>query len=233
MRDFNNLYLIKKIENSPSDYIIQRKVNLLDSFLFGYEDILLKLKNIETLKNKYKNIPSMDEYAKEKYNGGNIGTRNYKTILKYNCENELEYFDSYLQFIEEYESKYSLEEDIEFIINDRPEYTLKNMLDGMKKRFPMYFDNYDLESFRAFFDGYVRCKNDYNIKLYDFENKIIKFIGGIKCDIIDMEGKNITWDRKYRYNMYWDSWGQINEKQGKEIINKFFEELENSTGEAI
>jgi hypothetical protein len=110
MRDFNNLRLIQKIEDNPSDYIIQRKVNLLNSFLFGYEDILLKLKNIETLKNKYENMPSMDEYAKEKYNVVNIGTRNYKTLLKYNCENEVEYFTVYLQFI--YSSLKSMKQNI-------------------------------------------------------------------------------------------------------------------------
>jgi hypothetical protein len=126
-----------------------------------------------------------------------------------------------------------LEDDIECIINDKPEYTLKNMLSGMKKRFPMYFGSYDLENFRAFFDGYIRCKKDYNIELDDFENKIVKFVAGIKCNLLDMEGKHVTWDRKYRYNLDWDSWGQINEKQGKEIIDKFFEELGNNTGEVL
>jgi predicted DNA-binding protein YlxM (UPF0122 family) len=233
MRDFNNLDLIQKIENSPFEYIIQRKVNLLDSFLLGYEHILLTIKNIESLQIKYKNTPSMEEYAREKYNGTSIGSRNFKSILKFNCENELEYYDNYLCFIKEYESKHLLENAIEFTINNKPLHTLKNVLHSIKKRFLMYFGNYDLENFRAFFDGYIRCKRDYGIAIDDFENKIIDFLNRIKCDIIDMDGKNITWDRRYRYNMYWDAWGQIGEIQGKKIIDSFFEETENNIGEKL
>jgi hypothetical protein len=103
MRDFNNLDLLERIELAPKEFIVHRKVNLLDSFIYGYEDILLKIKDIEILKNKYKNIPSMEEYAREKYmNGIDIGSRSYKSILAYTCENELEYYNRYIVFIKEY-----------------------------------------------------------------------------------------------------------------------------------
>ena len=212
---------------------MQRKVNLLDSFLFGYENILLKIKDIEILEKKYKHIPSIQDYAIEKYNGQNIGTRNFRSILKYNSENELEYYNKYLLFIKEYEEKYPVEDIVSFIINDKPEKTLKSVLTAMKIRFPMYFGCYELENLRAFFDGYIKCKKDYNIILDDFENNLIQFLDKIKCKIIDMEGENITWDRKYRYNMCSDAWGPIMEVQAKEIINKFFQEFENSIGEKI
>ena len=233
MRDFYNLGLLQKIDNNPLDYIVQRKVNLLDSFLFGYENILLTIENIEILKSKYTHIPSIQEYAIEKYNGQKIGTRGFSGILKYNSENELEYYNNYLLFIREYETKYPLEGIVRFIINDKPKNTLKDVLAAMKARFPMYFGCYELENFRAFFDGYIKSKRDYNIALDDFESKIVQFTEKIKCNIIDMEGENITWDRKYRYNMCLDAWGPIMENQAKGIINKFFKELEDNIGEKI
>jgi hypothetical protein len=53
MRDFNNLSLIERIKFNPKDFIVHRKVDLLDSFIFGYEHILLKIKDIEILKYDY------------------------------------------------------------------------------------------------------------------------------------------------------------------------------------
>ncbi|MHC6202950.1 hypothetical protein ACYULU_07130 [Breznakiellaceae bacterium SP9] len=229
MRDFNNLDLLVKIENNPSDYIIQRKVSLLDSYLFAYDSII-KIKDLEIFEMKYKSIPSMQEYAIEKYNGKNIGTRNFKSIIAYNCENELEYYSKYLQFIKEYEEKYLLEDVIVYIANENKKYSLKDIINNMQKRFPAYFGNYDLENFRAFFDGYIKCKEDYKIETDEYENSIIRFIKNIKCTILDMEGKHITWDRKYRYNKDWNSWGQIDGNIGKEIINKFFEDLRKYIG---
>ena len=226
MRDFYNLSLLMKIENNPSDYIIHRKVSLLDAYTFGYEHILLRIKDFGILKNKYKDIPSIEEYARKKYNGQYIGSRNFRSILLYNCENELEYYNKYIQFINEYESKYILENDIEYIIE--PQYELKDVLNGMKKRFPMYFGNYNLENFRAFFDGYIKCKKENNLKMDDFECKIINFIKDIKCEIIEMEGKNITWDRKYIYNKSFDALDC-----NKNIINSFFNDLEKNIGYKI
>lgn len=233
MRDFNNLCLIQKIENNPHEYIIQRKVDLLDSFLLGYKEILLIIKDIDILRNKYKNVPSMQEYAMKEYNVKNIGSRNFKSLIKYNCENELEYYNNYLCFIKKYEVKYLLNDNVEYVIDRNPRKNLKDVLSSIKKRFPMYFGNYDLENLRAYIDGYIKCKGDYDIKFTDFEQKIILFLTGISCEIIEMEGKNITWDRKYRYNKYWDSWGQIIENQSKEIIDNFFEDLGNGIGEKI
>jgi hypothetical protein len=43
-----------------------------------------------------------------------------------------------------------------------------------------------------------------------------------------MEDKNITWDRKYTYNKSFSSLDS-----NKEIINKFFNDLEKNTGEKI
>jgi hypothetical protein len=225
MRDFNNLSLIERIRLNPNDFIVHRKVDLLDSFIFGYEHILLKIKDIEILKNKYKNIPSMQEHAQEIYNG-NIGSRNFKSILEYNCENELEYYNKYIQFIKDYESKYTLENNIEYIIEQQ--YELKDILNKMRKRYPMYFNNFNLENFRAFFDGYITCKKENNIEIDYFEYKIITFLQNIKCEIIEMEDKNITWDRKYTYNKSFSSLDG-----NKEIINKFFEGLEKNAGEKI
>jgi hypothetical protein len=225
MRNFNNLNLIKMIELNPKDSIVHRKVNLFDSFIFGYE-LLLTINDIETLRNKYKEIPSMEEYAREKYNGNNIGSRNFRSILAYDCENELEYYNKYIHFIKEYESQYILENNIMY--NIEPQYKLKDLLNKMRKRYSMYFNNYNLENFRAFFDGYINCKKDNNIEINHFEYKIIAFFEGIKCEIIEMEGENITWDRKYTYNKSFNSLDG-----NKEIIENFFNDLEKNIGEKI
>ena len=224
MRDFHNIDLLERIENNPKDYIVHRKVNLLDSFIMGYELILLEIKDIEMLEYKYKNIPSLNEYAREKYNANDIGSRNIKSILEYNSENELEYYCKYLNLIKEYESKYLLEDKIEFII--KPKYEFEKILVNIKKRFPMYFGNYNLENLRAFIDGYIICKKDYNIEMDVFDNSITKYLKNIKCSIIEMEDEIITWDRKYTYNK---SFSSLN--CNKEIINDFFIDLENSIGE--
>jgi hypothetical protein len=230
MRDFNNLDLILKIENNPLDYIIHRKVSLLQSYLFGYEYFLLKIKDVEILKDKYKNVPSMDEYGRIKYNGRNIGTRNITSIISYNCENEIEYYDNYLQFIKEYEEKYILEENVVYMIKDEEKYTTENILKAIKTRYPTYFGTYNLENFRAFFDGYIKCKKDYDITIDNYENGIIGFLKTIKCEILNMEGKYITWDRKYRYNKDANPWGEMNGNSGKEIVNNFFTDLEKYIG---
>jgi hypothetical protein len=225
MRDFNNLNLIERIRLNPKDFIVQRKVDLLDAFILGYEHILLKIKDIEILKDKHKNMPSMQEYAQKIYNG-NIGSRNFKSILEYNCENELEYYHKYIKFIKDYESKYPLKSNLEYIIEQQ--YELKDVLNKMRARYPMYFNNYNLENFRAFFDGYMTCKQENNLETDSFEYKIITFLKNINCEMLAIEDKNITWDRKYTYNKSFSSL-----EGNKEIINQFFDDLEKNTGEKI
>lgn len=260
MRDFNNIDLIGKIEKCPRDYIVHRKVNLLNAFELGY-CILTKIENLEQLKKKYESMPSMNEYAWKKYKykyknisideymkkykntdgpmeeyiqnffleGNNIDPKSFSSILEYISESELEYFNSYLQFINEYESKYLLEEKIEYIVE--PQFKLKKILHDMRKRYALYFGQCDLESFRAFFDGYINCKRDNNLDIDVFESKIINFLKSIECTLIEeMNEKNITWDRKYAYNRFYSiSLAYKN----PDLIDCFFNDLEKKIGEEI
>jgi len=91
MRTFFNWEILKRIEESPKEYIVHRNVDLISAFLFGYEDILLELKDKKELEEKYINKPSIEDYVITKYNAQNIGTRNIISIISFISENELDF----------------------------------------------------------------------------------------------------------------------------------------------
>ena len=124
------------------------------------------------LKNKYKNMPSMGEYAMRKFRKRYIPSTGFEYFIKANNTNELDYYHKYIQFVKEYEQKYLMENNVEYVINHKPELPFRNILGNMKKRWAMYLGGYNLENIRAFFDGYIRCKYDYGIRIDDFENKM-------------------------------------------------------------
>ncbi|MDR2905121.1 MAG: hypothetical protein LBU73_04105 [Helicobacteraceae bacterium] len=251
MRSFINWDILLRIENSPKEFIIQRNVALLNAFLLGYEGVLLQLENEEQLKAKYDAIPSLEEYARKKYNADNIGTRNFKSIISFTCEDERDFFDKYFDFLKEYEQKFPVQESISYILREtsaeltseqkKPDYftvperpcTLEEWLIGIMARFPMYFDYYNISYLRAFLDGYFLCKKEYNIPLTTFETKVRKFTEGIICKDLKLTGEFVSWDRLYRFDRNWSTWGEIEEPAAKKILEEFWKELKQFTGETI
>lgn len=253
MRTFFNWEILKRIEKSPKEYIVQRNVDLLSAFLFGYEDILLELKDKKELDEKYIKKPSIEDYAIKKYNAQNIGTRNITSIISFISENELDFYNNHLSLIKEYEAKYPIEETICYIVrqeiqNSKKEYNLETssflensltepiasldeLFPHMRKRFLMYFGSYSLASLRAFLDGYFLCKKDYQIDLTPFEQKIKFFTNSIICENLEIENEFTTWDRKYRYDRDWKSWGTIDTTKEKEILESFWKDMDAFIGE--
>ena len=232
MRSFINWDILKRIENSPREFIVQRNVALLNAFLFGYEDFFLQLENEEQLKEKYDSVPSLDEYALNKYCADNIGTRNFKSVISFICEDERNFFSKYLDFLKEYEQKHPIQETVSYTLKNAL-CTLKELLAGMRKRYPMYFGNYDISCLRAFLDGYFLCKKEYNIPFTTFDTKVREFTESIICEDLNLTGEFVTWDRLYRYDRDWNAWGRISEITAKEILEKFWIDLEKFTGETI
>jgi hypothetical protein len=232
MRSFINWDILQRIENSPKEFIVQRNVGLLNAFLFGYEIFFLQLKNEEQLKVKYDNVPSLDEYARNKYCADNIGTRNFTSIISFTCEDERDFFDKYLDFLKEYEQQYPVQETIFYTLKEKP-FVLKELLTGMRKRYPMYFGYYDISCLRAFFDGYFLCKQEYNIPMTIFDTKVREFTESIICESLNITGEFVTWDRLYRYDRHWNAWGEIIETDAKKILEDFWIDLEKFTGETI
>lgn len=233
MRDFTNWEILQRIENSPKEFIVQRKVSLLDAFLFGYE-ILLQPETEERLKEEYKDVPSIDEYAIEKYSAKGIGTRNFKSIISFTSEDERDFFYKYLDFLKEYEQKYPIKERISYTLRETPLFIFEELLlKGMRKRYPMYFGDYDISKLRSFLDGYFLCKKEYDIPLTAFETKIRKFTESIICEDLNLSGKFVTWDRLYRYDRDWYAWGEIDDSNAKKILENFWSDLEKFTEETI
>lgn len=233
MRSFINWGILQRIENSPKDFIVQRKVSLLSAFLFGYEDCYLQLENEKQLELEYEGMLSLEEYAREKYHAGNIGTRNFESIISFTCEDERDFFYKYLDFLKEYEQKHPVKDVISFSLKETPLFELKEMLGGMRKRYPMYFGNYDISGLRAFFDGYFLCKKEYNIPLTAFEIKVREFTDRIICETLNISGEFVTWDRLYRFDRDWQAWGEIEERTAKGILENFWVDLEEFIGEKI
>ncbi|MFC4477962.1 hypothetical protein [Flavobacterium chungangensis] len=249
MRTFLNWEILKRIEESPKEYIVQRNVDLLSAFLFGYEDIILELKDKKELEEKYIKMPSIEDYTIKKYNAHHIGTRNITSIISFISENELDFYKNYLSLLKEYEVKYSIEETISYILRQdkkrlkkNPNYeeissyseeslpekmpSLNELFSHMRKRFPMYFGNYNLAPFRAFLDGYFLCKKDYQIALTPFEQKVKSFTKSIVCGSLEIENEFTTWDRKYRYDRDWKSWGDIDTVKEKDILESFWKDMD-------
>lgn len=110
MRSFINWEILQQIENSPGDFIVQRKVSLLNSFLFGYEEVCLKLNDKELLEKKYEKVPSLEDYARVKFKADNIGSRCFDSVISYTCEGEHDYYRKYLCFLHEYETHFPTDE---------------------------------------------------------------------------------------------------------------------------
>lgn len=231
MRNFIVWDLLNRIENSPEEYIVQRKVSLLESFQFGYEFFYLKIENLEELERRYAEIPSLQEYAMTKYNAHNIGSRNYKSILSFISEDERDFYNNYLNFLKEYESQFSIKEPVNYILVEKPENMLKDVLLGMQQRFLMYFNDYSLADFRAFLDGYFCCKKDYCIPLTPFDKKLKEFTESITCETLNLTGEFVTWDRKYRFSRSWYAWGEITDTHAQHMLLQFWKDLEEFTQE--
>ena len=233
MRNFINWAIIQRIEDSPEKFIVQRKVSLMNSFLFGYENIFLRPENEEHLGEKYKDMPSIDEYARKKYHAEKIGTRNFESVISFSCEDERDFFRNYLDFLKEYEDKFPLDHPILYIPRKTPKFSVKELMGGMRRRYSMYFGNYDLSELRAFLDGYFLCKDDYLLSWDQFDTDLKRFTQNIACETLHLTGKFVTWDRKYRYDRDWNAWGSVSEKHAKEILENFWSDLERFTGEKI
>ncbi|MDR2918059.1 MAG: hypothetical protein LBV72_01670 [Tannerella sp.] len=82
-------------------------------------------------------------------------------------------------------------------------------------------------------NGYFRCKTDYHLPLDAFEEKIKNFTQNIRCESLNLTGDFVTWDRLYRYDRNWSSWGQIEEQSGKEMVEHFWIDLEKFIGETL
>lgn len=251
MRSFINWDILQRIENSPKDFIVQRDVSLLEAFIMGYEDILLRLGNKDQLEEKYKDVPSINEYVLKKYNADNIGTRNCMSVIQFTCEDEREFFYKYFEFLKEYEQKYPIQETLSYIVSEtaviqaptqsehdyykipqKPN-ILKSWLTAIKNRPGMYFGYNDISCLRAFLDGYFLCKRDYNIPLTMFDTKVREFTDSIICETINLPGEFVTWDRLYRYDRNWTAWGRIEESVAKNILEDFWKDLEKYTGETL
>ena len=232
MRSFINWDILQRIENSPKEFIVQRNVAQLNAFLFGYEIFFLQPENEEQLKAKYDTVPSVDEYARNKYCADNIGTRNFKSIISFICEDERDFFSKYLDFLKEYEQKYPVQENVSYVLKGKP-CEFKELLLGMRKRYPMYFGSYNISCLRAFLDGYFLCKKEYNIPFTTFDTKVKKFTESITCKSLNLTSEFVTWDRLYRYDRDWNAWGEISETMAKKILEEFWTDLEKFTGETI
>ncbi|WP_286965283.1 hypothetical protein [Flavobacterium sp. UBA4854] len=249
MRTFFNWEILNRIEESPKEYIIERNVELLGAFLFGYEDILLELKDKKELEEKYIKMPSLGDYGIKKFKAHNIGARNITSIISFISENELDFYNNYLSLLKAYEAKYPIEESICYVARQKGEFdhtktssyledsrpkpilSLSELFPHMKKRLPMYFGSYSLASLRAFLDGYFLCKKDYQIDLTPFEQKVKSFTKSIICESLEIENEFTTWDRKYRYDRDWKSWGDIDTVKEKNILESFWKDMDAFIGE--
>ena len=231
MRSFINWSILERIKNSPKEYIVQRKVSLLNAFLYGYEYIYLKVDNIEQLEVKYDHIPSIEDYVRKKYNANHIGTRNFESIISFTCEDERDFFYRYYSCLEEYDRTFPIEETISYALVKTPRFTLHELLTGIRNRFPMYFGNYDISGLRAFLDGYFLCKKEYDILLTTYDKKVKAFTDGIVSKDLNLSGEFVTWDRLYRYDRDWKAWGEIDDRQAKEILESFWNDLDAFAGQ--
>lgn len=233
MRTFIVWDIINRIENAPKEFIGQRKVSLLNSFLFGYDCIYLEVQDEDKLKEKYKDIPSLDEYIRNKYRADHIGSRNFGSIISFLCEDERDYFFNYLAHLKEYEQQFPIEEPIVYVLRNMPRIDLKELLAAIKKRYRMYLPDNSLANLRAFLNGHFQCKKDYHLSLTAFESGIIAFTEQIVCKDLNLTGEYVTWDRKYRYDRDWNSWGETDESDAKKILDSFWKDLEKFTNEII
>ena len=229
MKSFIAWDIINRIEASPNEFIGSRRVSLLDAFLFGYESIYLQVDREAQLRAKYENIPSLEEYARDKFHADNIGTRNFKSIISFSCEDEQDFFYKYLAFLKKYEQEFPTEETISYTLRETPQFEFKELLTFMRKRYPMYFGDYDLSKFRAFLDGYFLCKKEYRIPLCEFDKIVRTFTNSITCTILDISGEYVTWDRKYSYDRSWNAWGDISDTDRKNILEEFWGDLDEFT----
>ena len=83
---------------------------ILGAFSFGYHHLNLVLEDKGFLEEKYKDTPSIETYTHEKCDAHDIGTQSFRSILSYYCEDERNFFETYLRFLKEYENQYPIEE---------------------------------------------------------------------------------------------------------------------------
>ncbi|HIH3217829.1 hypothetical protein [Escherichia coli] len=72
---------MKRIEQAPEHFIVQRDIHLLSAFLYGYQDILLEIDNYSTLCELYLDTPSLEDFARQKYQVSEIRARNFTSLL--------------------------------------------------------------------------------------------------------------------------------------------------------
>lgn len=246
MRSFYNLELMQRIERSPENYIVQRKVSQFESYMMGY-DMQLQLENEKLLEKKYASMPSLDEYIRHKYHAHNIGTRNCFSIISFVSEDEHDFFQNYFDIHRGYENENPVIESVRYVPREYriftpepnyqksyiPRFALQVYMAAMRKRFRMYFRSYSLADFRAWLDGYFHCKEEYNLPMDAFDIKVREFTRNIICEDLELTGRFVTWDRKYRYDRDWNAWGEIDEAPAKKMLDEFWIDMERYTQEKI
>ncbi len=230
MRNFLYGPIMKRIEQAPEHFIVQRDIHLLSAFLYGYQDILLEIDNYSTLCELYLDTPSLEDFARQKYQVSEIRARNFTSLLAWYSEDSRDLFYRYIAFIKEYEATFPVNRDICWVLREKPALPLKILLAGIRRRYPMYFGHNDLSHLRAFLDGYFLCKTEYCLPLDDFEEKVLAFTHSIECEIVSASGLFSTWDRKFRYDREWQPWGDCDGNTATHILAAFWSELEKFTG---
>lgn len=224
MRDFLNWNLLERIENSPREYIVQRNVKLLNSFEMGYTFLCLQLKNREKLERTYEHIPCFDEYFREKYKAGRIGTRKSLCTLPFVCEDERDIYETYFEWMHEYEKTFPVSESIVYIPLPEQRDSLKRLMTEMKRRLPMYLGEYSLAGMRAFLDGHFLCKKEHDLPVDDFEIRVKEFTQQIICEYLSLDSPFVTWDRKYGFDRR-----EYICRNEKELMDLFWSDLEKFT----
>lgn len=230
MRNFLYGPIMKRIKQAPEQFIVQRDVNLLNAFLYGYQDILQEIDNYTALRDRYQDTPSIEDFARQKYQACEIKTRGFISLLAWYSEDSRDLFYRYIAFIKEYEATFSVNGDVCWVLREKPALPLKTVLSGIRRRYPMYFGHNNLSHLRAFLDGYFLCITEYSLPLDDFEEKVLAFTQSIECEIFSASGPFSTWDRKFRYDREWQPWGNCDGDIATHILAGFWSELEKFTG---
>ncbi|MGV6860194.1 MAG: hypothetical protein ACWA41_00390 [Putridiphycobacter sp.] len=197
MRTFHNLNLIEEITQDPFSTIGQRNFSLLKAYtapFVWYTEVKIE----DSIKDSVDAMPTIEEYVTTQIGENNLRTVLFDYYIGWIAEDSRDLFELCINKIGEYENTYPVDKDKYFFeINPNVEnLDLKKKLKHMLLRPSMYgFEG--LAGLRAYLDGYFRFKRHYDLKLSEYEIRLIKYIEYWKNKVnrsIPFE----TWDRPFR-----------------------------------
>jgi hypothetical protein len=197
MRTFHNVDLIKEITQDPFGTIGQRNYRLFKAYAAPY-DWYTDVQINESIKSNVDAMPTIEEYVTNQIGENNLRTVLFDYYIGWISEDSRELFELCINKINEYENTHPIDRDrYSFELKSSTEkLDLKNNLKHMFHRPGMYgFEG--LSGLRAFLDGYFKFKEHHNLKLSEYENRLVKFIEYWKSKV-DKSIPFETWDRPFK-----------------------------------